>query len=99
MRMQPGLQLDVVASKVVPVETRGHRLLDRWIAADPRTRTTSFLARSCRCSRMAVFKWLRRTSRPRAEHRAILSHIAGIPTDAWLSADEKRSLKAAIAAA
>jgi hypothetical protein len=76
-------------------ETRGHRLLRKWIAADPETRGHTVVAQACRCSRAAVYNWLHKFTRPKGEHRTILRFLAGIDEDAWLYAKDRRAQRAA----
>jgi hypothetical protein len=72
-------------------ETRGHKLLKKWIAADPDNRGKASIAKACHCSRTAVHNWLSKGMRPRAEHRTILRLLAGISEDAWLLPEDRKA--------
>jgi hypothetical protein len=69
-------------------------MLRRWLVAAP-DRTKAALAARLGCTRVAVHNWLALRTRPRAEYRAILFAITGIPLDSWLTTAQRRSLRAA----
>lgn len=72
-------------------ETPGQLALVEWLSQD-NSRTQKWLAQVLRVSQSTVSIWLRGKSRPPVWIAVAIQALTGIPVDAWLIEEERRSL-------
>lgn len=75
----------------IVLKTQGERLLTAFL----KTTSQAELAAKLHVSQQTVSDWALGKSRPKAVFQRLLQTFAAIPSDAWLSADERRRIKAA----
>ena len=72
-----------------PVETRGRELL----AAHLESTTQTALAKRLGVAQPRISDWVSGACRPRDQPREMLLAVAGIPVDAWRTAEERSEIE------